>query len=113
MEWPDVHIETVQAGTKIRMRPLPGQERNGQKVPRLWISGSKQLRERYPVGTVFVADLQLVRPDRSGDYLKIRTGHEIEFLVSDNIKKDIRGQLIIFDNLNSKNEGSSTAPGKG
>lgn len=96
MEWADVHIETVQVGKRIRLRPIQGQERGGQQVPRLWISGSKAIREQYPLGTVFVADLQLVRPDRSGDYLRIRPGHELQLLENKHVKRSLSGQLILF-----------------
>lgn len=96
MEWADVHIETVQVGSRIRLRPLQRQDRHGQRVPQLWISGSKAIREQYPLGTVFVADLQLVQPDRSGDYLRIRPGHELMLLEQKNVKRSLSGQLMIF-----------------
>lgn len=91
-----MHIETVQVGSRIRLRPLQSQNRYGQRVPQLWISGSKAIREQYPLGTVFVADLQLVRPDRSGDYLRIRPGHELSLLEQKNVKRSLSGQLILF-----------------
>ena len=96
MVYRDVHIETVQCGNRIRLRPKQRQDRYGERVPQLWISGSKAIRDQYPVGTTFIADLQLVRPDRSGDYLRIRPGHELQFPESKNIKRSLSGQLILF-----------------
>lgn len=96
MVYRDVHIETVRCGKRIRMRPMQHRDRYGERVPQLWISGSKRIRELYPVGTVFVADLQLVRPDRSGDYLKIRNGDSLALLEQKNVKRALNGQLTIF-----------------
>jgi hypothetical protein len=96
MVFRDVHIETVQCGKRIRLRPKQSIDRYGARVPQLWISGSKAIREQYPVGTTFIADLQLVRPERSGDYLKIRLGHELQFPQNKNIKRSLSGQLILF-----------------
>lgn len=82
MIWLNVNIESVRVGSKIRLRPFKGEYLTDagtrKRIPQLWISGSKQIREAYPVGTYFKADLQLVRPERSGDYLKIRTGHQLQ-----------------------------------
>ena len=92
----DVHIELVRVGKRIRFRPLPDQVRSGQKVPMLWISGNKKIREEYPVGTVFIADLKLIEPERSGNYLKVRTGHQLEFPYMQYIKISKHGQLKII-----------------
>jgi len=92
----DVYFESVKVGKRIRLRPLPGQARYGQKVPMLWISGNKKIREEYPIGTVFMADLKLIEPERAGNYLKVSTAHPIYFPYEEGIKRSKNGQLKII-----------------
>jgi hypothetical protein len=104
----DVYIESVQCGAKVRLRPTAGVDSPLQRcktdsgiivpVPRYWIAGSRAIRNKYPVRTIFIADLQLISPERSGNYLKIRTGYELDFPHDENSNVAIspNGQLRIF-----------------
>lgn len=96
MTFTDVHIESVKVGKRVRLRPLPDQFCLGKKIPMLWISGNKKIREEYPIGTVFIADLKLIEPERIGNYLKIRTDHPVGFFYEKGIKRSKHGQLKII-----------------
>lgn len=98
MLFANVRIRSVQKGKQIKIMPLQNQySSNGLYVPVLNIWGCKAMREEYPVGTEFVADLYLVRPKVHGNYFRVRTGHVLDIPMDENIKWSyVTRQLRMF-----------------
>jgi len=64
----DCFIQTIQTGKKrIRMKPL-----EGQNVPDLFVECSRPERLKYPIGTIFKADLKIIQVNNKKPYLITR-----------------------------------------
>lgn len=77
----DIYIQSVQEGTRIRLRPLPDQdvELTGRDLSLLHVSCSRSLRKKFPIGTIFKCDVQLVEKGNGiKPYLKLREGSRLE-----------------------------------
>ncbi len=64
----DCFIISVLVGNKIRLRP-----KEGQDIPDLFVECSRTERRKYPVGTIFKADLKLIETKNKKSFLMTRT----------------------------------------
>lgn len=64
----DCFIQSYKEGTRIRVKTMPG-----QVVPVLNVECSHRDRERFPVGTIFKADLKLLQSANKKPYLVSRS----------------------------------------
>lgn len=68
MYYLDCFIQTILIGKKrIRMKPI-----QGQNVPDLFVECSRSERLKYPIGTIFKADLKIIQVNNKKPYLITR-----------------------------------------
>ena len=64
----DCYIQTLQIGKRIRLKPLEGQ----LVPPDLYVECDRSQRKKYPVGTIFKADLKVIEAPNKKPYLMAR-----------------------------------------
>ena len=68
MYYLDCYIQTVQKGKRIRLQPLDGQA----VPPEMYVECDRIERKKYPIGTIFKADLKLIKIPKKKPYLMAR-----------------------------------------
>lgn len=69
----DVYIQSVKVGSKIRLKPI-----EGQGLINSFVECSKELRAKYPIGTIFKVDCRLIHPSNRKPYLMVLHRNEMQ-----------------------------------
>ncbi|WKN32150.1 hypothetical protein PZB74_02125 [Porifericola rhodea] len=73
MHYLDVYIQSVRIKNRVRLQPLAD-----QRIPLLFVSASRKSRLHWPVGTIFKADLVLVKKEKIKNFYRLRKGQKLE-----------------------------------